>query len=118
MQEIERKFREKMRTENWDAETAAKQLKVSRASFYKYLGKTDLPSFEVLKRAHDLWGISFNHIDFAASHPVRVPPESELPRQFLLPFLEAVDASHVQILRAKPIKPDMLELTVRIRFVG
>ena len=54
---------------------AARRLGISRASFYNYL-KTegaDLPSFEVLKRAHDLWNLNFNYIDFGARVKSTIP---------------------------------------------
>ena len=95
----------------------ARELKVSLASLYNYLKKTDLPSYEVLKRAHDNWGWSFKYIDFGA-RSARAPSEEEQPRQYVLPFIDNVHQSDIQVTRAKAVRPDCLELTVQIRFVG
>ena len=116
MVEVSRKFR--IYQKKWGAEAAAKEIKVSRASFYNYLAKEDLPSFEVLKRAHDVWGLNFKHIDFGASAGRSTASPMEEPRQYVLPFIEGVREKDVQVIHAKPVKPDTLELTVQIRFAG
>ena len=115
--EFSEKLLGKMKAENWDAKRTARELSISLASFYNYKKKSDLPRYEILKRAHDLWGWSFKHIDFA-ERSARAPSESEQPRQYVLPFIENVRESDIQIVRAKPVKPDCLELTVQIRFVS
>jgi transcriptional regulator with XRE-family HTH domain len=118
MAEVALKFEAKMNKERWNAEKAAKKLQVSRASFYNYLRKKDLPSFEVLKRAHDLWDLSFQYIDFGSAAAKTAPSEDEQPRQYVLPFIEGVSEGDVEVIRAKPVKPDTLQLTVNIRFAG
>src|SRR5579864_3731599 len=115
MAEFSRKLHAKMTKEGWNAKQTARDLQVSVASFYNYRNKTDLPSYEILKRAHDRWGWNFEYIDFA-ERPGRAPSEEEQPRQYVLPFIESVKESDIQVVRAKPVRPDSLELTVQIRF--
>src|SRR5215470_8677874 len=88
---------------------------VGLASLYNYKNKSDLPSYEILKRTHDRWGWNFKYIDFA-ERSGRAPTEDEQPRQYVLPFIETVRESDIQVIRAKPVKPDSLELTVQIKF--
>ena len=121
MAEIRDKFREKMEQEGWSVETAAKELNVSRASFYNYIStkNPDLPGFEVLKRAHDEWGLSFQYIDFGGTRKSKASPsEREQPRQYVLPFVEAVKENDIEVVMAKPVTPDTLQLTINIRFAG
>src|SRR5713101_5437565 len=81
MSEISKKFGDVMKDRGWNAERAAKELGVSRASFYNYWSKKDdLPSFEVLKRAHDLWGLNFEYIDFGVKGRTPAPGQGEEPR--------------------------------------
>ena len=117
MTEFSRKLHDKMKEKRWNAATAAHELKVSLASFYNYLNKTNLASYEILKRAHDSWGWNFQYIDFAAPSG-KAPSETEQPRQYVLPFIENVHESDIQVIRAKAVKPDSLELTVQIRFAS
>jgi hypothetical protein len=60
---------------------------------------------------------NFQHIDFA-ERSGKAPSEAEQPRQYVLPFIENVHESDIQVVRAKAVKPDSLELTVQIRFVS
>ena len=117
MNEVSEKFGRVMKDRGWNVERAAKELGVSRASFYNYWNKDDLPSFEVLKRAHDLWELTFAHIDFGGRRPSPVPVREE-PRQYVLPFIENVRERDVEVIKAKSVKPDTLQLTVNIKFVG
>lgn len=96
---------------------SASELKISLASFYNYRNKTDLPSYEVLKRADDIWGWNSRYIDFA-ERSASAPSEEEQPRQYVLPFSESIREDDIQVIRAKAVKPDSLELTVQIRFVS
>lgn len=118
MAEIALKFEAKMEEEGWNAERAANELRVSRASFYNYLGKKDLPGFEVLKRAHDLWDMCFAYIDFGNGATKAALSESDQPRQYVLPFIKSVNEGDVEVIRAKPVRPDTLQLTVNIKFAG
>ena len=106
-----------MKEKGWNAATTALELKVSLASFYNYRNKADLPSYEILKRAHDRWGWNFQYIDFGAPSG-KVPSETEQPRQYVLPFIENVHESDIHVIRAKAVRPDSLELTVQIRFAS
>jgi hypothetical protein len=115
--EFSEKLYAKMDETGWNAKKTAEELGVSVASFYNYRNRTDLPSYEVLKRSHDRWGWKFRYIDFAEGTG-RAPSESQQPRQYVLPFIENVHESDIQVIRAKAVKPDSLELTVQIRFVS
>lgn len=117
MAEFSEKLHEKMEEKRWNAKRTAHELKINLASFYNYRNKTDLPSYEILKRAHDLWGWNFKYIDFA-EQSARAPSEAEQPRQYVLPFIENVHESDIQVIRAKAVKPDSLLLTVQIRFAS
>ncbi|HEY1528245.1 MAG TPA: hypothetical protein VGH51_18615 [Candidatus Angelobacter sp.] len=117
MTEVSEKFGKVMEDRGWNAERAAKELDVSRASFYNYCNKNDLASFEVLKRAHDRWGLNFKYIDFGAnSRHSSSPPEEH--RQYVLPFIDNVRERDVEIIKTKSVKPDTLQLTVNIKFAG
>jgi hypothetical protein len=115
MGEFSDKLREKMAREGWGAKRVAHELDICLASFYNYRNRKDLPSYEVLKRSHDRWGWNFQYIDFAERY-AKAPSDLEQPRQYVLPFIENVRESDVQVIRAKSVKPDSLELTVQIRF--
>ena len=117
MSEFSEKLDARLGEKGWNARRVAKELSISLASVYNYWHKTDLPGYEVLKRTHDLWGWKFKHIDFAESS-ARAPSETEEPRQYVLPFIRNIHESDIQVVRAKPVKPDRLELTVQIRFVS
>jgi dihydropteroate synthase len=116
MNEVSEKFGAKR--DDVGARSAAKALKISVASFYNYINKADLPSFEVLKRAHDRWNLNFTYIDFGSDSPTPSPSETDQPRQYVLPFIKGVRESDIEIIRAKAVKPDTLQLTVNIRFAG
>jgi transcriptional regulator with XRE-family HTH domain len=117
MVEVSEKFETLMEERGWSVERAAKELEVSRASFYNYCNKSDLASFEVLKKAHDRWGLKFKYIDFGANSR-QSSPTTEEPRQYVLPFIANVRERDVEIIKAKSVKPDTLQLTVNIKFAG
>lgn len=116
MGEVSQKFSAKKKS--MGARAAARELKVSVASFYNYIRKTDLPSFEVLKRAHDVWNENFTHIDFASASRTWSPSEESQPRQYILPFIKAIREDDIEVVCAKAVKPDSLLLTLKIRFVS
>jgi hypothetical protein len=117
--EISKKLYALMDDRRWKrVATAARQLKISRASMYNYLKKNDLASFEVLKRIHDEWGVEFEYLNFGTNVTVRAPSEAEQPRQYILPFIEGVRETDIQIIKAKSVKPDTLQLTINIKFAG
>lgn len=117
MVEVSEKFEKVMKDRAWNVERAAKELGVSRASFYNYWNRNDLPSFEILKRAHDRWGLNFKHIDFGVNSRQSAPTAEE-PRQYVLPFIDGVRERDVEIIKTKSVKPDTLQLTVNIKFAG
>lgn len=117
MAEFARKLQSKAEIDGWNAAKVAGKLKISLASFYNYRNKTNLASYEVLKRAHDLWGWNFEYMDFGEPS-AKAPSETEAPRQYVLPFIENVHESDIQVIRAKAVKPDTLLLTVQIKFVS
>ncbi len=117
--EISKKLYALMGDRKWKrVATAARELKVSRASMYNYLKKNDLASFEVLKRIHDEWGVEFEYLNFGAQAKTHAPSEAEHPRQFILPFIEGVRETDIRIIRAKSVRPDTLQLTISIKFAG
>ena len=117
MTEFSEKLSDKMKDEHWNAKRTAKELSISLASFYNYRNKTDLPSYEILKRAHDRWDWNFEFIDFS-QRSAKAPSETEQPRQYVLPFIENVHEGDIQVIRAKAVKPDSLVLTLQIRFAS
>jgi hypothetical protein len=102
----------------WDKQKGARELAVSRASFYNYLNQTDLASFEVLKRAHDRLGMKFDYIDFGASARSLNVAAIEQPRQYVLPFLKSVRENDIEVISTKPVRPDTLQLTINVKFAG
>jgi hypothetical protein len=114
--EVSEKFGAKKAT--MGAGAAARDLKVSLASFYNYINKKDLPSFEVLKRAHDLWKQDFSYIDFGSTSRTLSPSERDQPRQYVLPFIKGIHENDIEVVRAKAVKPDSLILTIKIRFAS
>jgi len=117
MGEFASKLTAKAESDGWNAAKVAEKLKIGLASFYNYRNKKSLASYEILKRAHDVWDWKFEYIDFG-ERSARAPSEVEAPRQYVLPFIENVRESDVQIIRAKAVKPDTLLLTVQIKFVS
>jgi transcriptional regulator with XRE-family HTH domain len=118
MNEFAEKLASLMQDRRLSVEAAARELGVSRASLYNYRNKNDLAGFEVLKRAHDLWDFTFQYVDFAVGARRLAPSEEDRPRQYVLSFIQGVQERDVEVVRAKPVKPDTLQLTVNIRFVG
>jgi hypothetical protein len=119
MVEISKKLYALMHEQGWKTgEAAARKLKISPASMYNYLRKDDLASFEVLRRIHDEWGVDFQYMDFGTIPRRRGPSETDQPRQYILPFIEGVRESDIQIIQAKSVKPDTLQLTITIKFAG
>src|SRR5271170_1557076 len=98
MAEVSEKFGEQKKTVG--ARAAARDLKVSLASFYNYVNKRDLPSFEVLKRAHDLWKQDFTYIDFWSTSRTPSPSEKDQPRQYVLPFIKSIRENDIEVVRA------------------
>jgi transcriptional regulator with XRE-family HTH domain len=76
------------------AKEAADQLGVCRASFYKYLKGETLPDFEVLRKAHNVWGIKWKYIDTSEILPIR---RVQTPEQAVFSFLRAMNEDSVEI---------------------
>jgi hypothetical protein len=95
------------------AREAARDLGVSVPSFYNYAAGTDLPRMEVLRKAHKKWGIHWKHIDssqFVASMKL------ESPKQFALPFLDAVLKKDVKVAKIEREGKNILRIALKIRF--
>jgi hypothetical protein len=92
-------------------------LGVSRASFYSYLRKVDLPRFDVLEKAARHWDLRFEHLDnvVVRRRPKRSPP---LEVQLTLPFIEALREQDVEVIQVKAKKPNSVELRLLIRFAS
>jgi hypothetical protein len=124
MAEFSQKLYGVLKARGWDQQKggkdlASKELGVSRASFYNYLNRKDLAGLEVQRRAHDLWGVKSDYINFGHTGS---PPASAIhedkTRQYVLPFIQSVRENDIEIVRTKPIRPDTLQLTVNIKFAG
>jgi hypothetical protein len=102
----------------WTKEMVMKELRVSRASFYNYMNEVDLANFDVLKRAHEKLGFSFSYTDFEIAPRSKRRAEIRSDLQQVLPFLENVQQSDIQVVGKKTVGRDILELTVQIRFAG
>lgn len=98
-----------------NVEDLARELGVCKASFYNYLKGTDLPGWEVLRRAHEKWGFTSDLLDFRRQGPMRPRPKV-LPRQYKLSFLSQVHERDVEIVSTRPVGSDTLELLVKIKF--
>jgi hypothetical protein len=95
------------------ARQAAKKLRVSLASFYKYAAGEDLPRMEVLRDAREHWGIEWRYLD---------PTEVLLARKFksaeqiLLPYIQSVEEDDVEVVQVGAGKNSCLHVMIRIRF--
>lgn len=119
MAEMSQQLYAKMRTERWDKKRAAKELGVSLASFYNYLNQDDLPNYEIFKKAHDIWEFKFQYMDFGGKRAAsRSITPAEFTRQTVLPFIESVRENDIEIIKAKPVSSDILQLTINIKFAG
>ena len=122
MSEVESKFREVMKKKGWDVKTAAKELGVSRASFYNYLKQTDVPRYEVLRWAHDKWALNFSYMSFEMDESFfkrhRKEDKAANQAQHLLPFLEKVRQRDVHVVKIEPKPPNSVHVELEIEFVG
>jgi transcriptional regulator with XRE-family HTH domain len=119
---VKTEFEKVMVAKNWNAQTAARELGVSRASFYKYLAKDDVPSLAVLRRAVKNWGVKLKYADYALDdeffeNSVRERgPVKE--KQIPLPFIEGLRNEDIEVLAVIPRKPNAVELKLRIKFAA
>jgi transcriptional regulator with XRE-family HTH domain len=118
MTEIAEKLEDYRKRKRWNVKTAAAELGVSTASFYLYRKKKDLPRFEVLQKAHDLWGITFEHLNVAPGKRRSSWRRTGTNSQLVLPFLETVREEDVEVVQVSARKPSSMEVTLKIRFTG
>lgn len=122
MAEVSQKFKEYRNKRNLRVEDAARELGVSRASFYKYEAKKYVPRIEVLRRAHRKWGMTFTYADFVLDNEFFESQTKEpgplKEEQIPLPFIEALRSEDIEILAVVPRKPNAVELKLRISFAS
>ena len=122
MADLSKALRRAMKDKNLKADEAADGLGVSRASFYKYLGKTDLPRLEVIERACKLWGLDLKYgglpLDEEVFRSGKRSAAHSIPTQISLPFLEALREEDIRVLDVRPRKPNSIELRIEITFAG
>lgn len=120
-EQIEKRFSGKGKVKQ-----AARFLGVSQASLYNYIGKTDVPGIEVLRRLNELWGLDFEYgvlrLDkgyFSAQPKRDLPQRARLEaQQYVLPFLEGLREQDIEVLQVTARKPSSVELKLLIRFAG
>jgi len=102
----------KKRDELKSAKLAAKQLGVSRASFYKYMAKQNVPDIDVLRVATEKWGIKWKHLD--PSEIIR--PSKLSAQQFVFPFLNNLEEEDIEIVHVATQGVSTLQVVMKIRF--
>jgi hypothetical protein len=95
------------------ARKAADELQISLASFYNYVAGTDLPRMEVLRDAHEKWGITWENIDSAQFVRIMKLRSAE---QYALPFLDAVQEKDVNVSGIRREGKNVLRVALKIRF--
>lgn len=119
MAEMSQQLYGKMEQEGWDTKRASRELGVCLASFYNYLNQDDLAHYDLFKKAHDAWEFKFKHMDFGKKRATQPPQsEQENARQYVLPFIESVHENDIEVVRAKSVRSDTLQLTINIKFAG
>jgi hypothetical protein len=111
LSQVKDEFQKQM--EKLGAKEAAKQLDVCPASFYKYAKGETLPDFEVLRRAHEEWGIRWKYIDTSEILPIR---KVRTPEQAVLSFLRALDEDSVEISHVGTDGETVLDIKLKVRF--
>src|SRR5437763_16655880 len=81
------------------AKEAVKDLRICRASFYKYARGEDLPRVEVLKAAEEKWGVKWELLDLSQMTEQK---EVSSPEQYVLSYLQEVRNEDVQIKKIGP----------------
>jgi hypothetical protein len=100
-------------------EVLCERLKICKASLYNYINEQTLPSYGVLKRAHDEIGFEFPLMDFAAPPKSREHRQRSTDAQGALPFFEPLTTDDFKIIRKKTVeRENALELTIQIRLAG
>jgi len=96
------------------AKTAAKELRISLASFYKYAKGDDLPRMEVLRDAQEKWdGVKWDLIDVSQ---ITQKKKIVSPEQFVLSFLQEVREEDVQVAKIGPKGARVLQVLLNINF--
>jgi transcriptional regulator with XRE-family HTH domain len=112
LSQVKEHFQRK-RNELGSATKAAKQIGVCPASFYKYLNGETLPDFEVLRRAHNEWGIKWLYIDTSEVLPIR---KVRTPEQTVFSFLKALHEDDVEISQVGTEGETILHIKLKVRF--
>ncbi len=94
------------------AERAAKQIRVCKASFYKYIAKRNVPDIDVLRRATDEWGIKWKYLD---PYEVLRTVKAKSPEQLVFSFLDAMDEDNIEVTDVTPDGKSVLRISLRIR---
>lgn len=118
MAEMSTQLYAKMDKERWNKKTAARELGVCLASFYNYLNQDDLASYDIFKKTHDAWMFQFKHMGFGDNQGAAPALQEEYARQYVLPFIESVRENDIEVVKAKSVKSDTLQLTINIKFAG
>jgi len=108
---VRRAFGEKK--DELGATEAARQVGVGRASFYNYVKGKTVPDFEVLRRAHEKWGIEWKYIDFSE---VMKKQEVRTVKQLAFEFLDAVREEDIQVIKVSREGNNLLKVALKIRF--
>jgi len=95
------------------AKRAATELGVCVASFYNYVRGKSLPDFEVLRTAHEKWGIKWKYIDTSEVLRVR---NVRSPKQYVFSFLDALREEDVKVVEIGPRGESVLQVVLKIRF--
>jgi transcriptional regulator with XRE-family HTH domain len=122
MAQVSKQFRWVMKENDWSAAEAAGRLGVSRASFYNYVAKKNLPRMEVLRRAHRKWKVNFNYGNYLLDDQffeTLIPDRGAIKEtQIPLPFIEGLRNEDIEVLAVIPRKPNAVDVSLRIRFVA
>ena len=94
------------------ARRAAREVKASLPSFYKYANGVSLPRMEVLKAAQQKWGVVWKLIN-----PTEILKTRNLGSADQLPLpLDCIREEDVQIAQIIPMEDGSLRLTLNISF--
>jgi hypothetical protein len=111
LSQVKEEFQKQMN--KMGAKKAAKQIDVCLASFYKYVKGETLPDFEVLRRAHEKWGIKWTYIDTSEILSIR---KVRTPEQAVFSFLEALDEDSVEITKVGIEGETVLHIRLKVCF--
>jgi len=95
------------------AREAAEQLDVCVASFYNYLNKKAVPDLEVLRRASQIWDITWKHMDFSE---IMQKQNVRSQEQLAFAFIGSVQEKDIEVSEIRPVGKNVLKLALKIRF--